>query len=549
MKRLVSSALAITMLLMMVACTPQGGGTDKQTDQSKETTTSNANEETKSPGSEATEGEGPDEGNAGGFPIVDEPITLSVFGSQDTSQADWQDMFLFQEYEKMTNIKLDFQQVSAQSFGERKSLLFGSNELPDIFLRSFLSDDEVSRYGMAAKQLLALDDYLDQSAPSFTAIMNEHDVVRNSQTASDGHIYTLPELDFSDTGKMGFKQWINQEWLNKLGLDIPTTPEELKDVLVAFRDQDPNGNNEQDEIPLGIREISSIYVLGGSWGLERQMGDTLNIVDGEVKYWLTDARFKDYLMFLSDLYAEKLLWQDYYKSDSRPNWRSNLSNALFGVFYMPYSDVFLGVEDQFVGFDPIVGPDGDQIWSDANTGVLAKGAFAISTKCEYPEEALRWVDYFYSEEGSIFARYGIEGETFSYDSNGIPQINEDIKNDADGFMAALGRVNLVPGGGGPQVITNQTDTIVASDLTKEVSAILVPFLPETVYPAPSFDEMTQERVNMIRQDLNTYRDESVTKFILGEWGFDEWDNYVATLEQIGLGELEQIYQDAYDKSY
>lgn len=544
-KRIISVLLALAMLSSAAAC---GNTNNSQSTESKGSSPASTEPaSTESGGTSSAEEAG--YVNREGFPIVNEPITLSVFGSQDTSHGNWEDMLFFQEYEKMTGISLDFQYVNAQGFDEKKNLLFASNEMPDMFLRSFLKDDEITRYGAASGQLLQMDDYLADYAPNINAIMQENEVVKNAQTAADGHIYVLPELDFSDSGKMGFKQWINKDWLEKLNLSVPTTPEELKEVLVAFRDQDPNGNGEADEIPLGIREVSSIYVLGGSWGLDHQFADTFNVEDGKVTNWLTDERFKNYLVYLNDLYTEKLLWQDYYKSDSRPNWRSNLANALFGTFYMPYSDVFLGVEDQFIGYEPLKGPDGDQLWADATTGITTKGAFAISTSCAYPEAAMRWVDYFYSEEGSIFFRYGIEGETFTYDADGVPQINDEIKNDPDGFMAALGKINLVAGGGAPQITTNETDGIVASALTKEVASILVPFLPETVYAAPSFDEMTQERVNAIRQDLNTYRDESVTKFILGEWDFDQWDTYCKTLEQIGLSELQQIFQDAYDANF
>ena len=92
--------------------------------------------------------------------------------------------------------------------------------------------------------------------------------------AADGHIYTIPFINTSATGKMGFKQWINTKWLETLGMEIPTTVEEFKEVLIAFRDEDPNGNGEKDEIPLGIREPSSVYALGGAWGLGHQLGDT-----------------------------------------------------------------------------------------------------------------------------------------------------------------------------------------------------------------------------------------------------------------------------------
>ncbi|HML47797.1 MAG TPA: hypothetical protein PKE04_13720 [Clostridia bacterium] len=79
-------------------------------------------------------------------------------------------------------------------------------------------------------------------------------------------------------------------------------------------------------------------------------------------------------------------------------------------------------------------------------------------------------------------------------------------------------------------------------MTKSVSQ----YLPETYYPVPIFDSATNDRLTVIVTDINTYRDESATRFIVGEVGFDQWDTYVQTLQQIGLKELEAAYQAAYD---
>lgn len=484
--------------------------------------------------------------NPTGFPIVQESVQLKVFGARDQNHADWKNVRIFQDYEKRTNVKMDFQEVPNQGFEEKKNLLFASNDLPDVFLRSMLNRVEISKYGVESGQLMPLNDLLDKYAPNFKALMEKYPAIKASITSSDGNIYSLPELDLSNTGRMGFKQWINKDWLNKLGLEAPTTTDELITVLRAFRDKDPNGNGLQDEIPLGIREASSIYALGGSFGLDHQMKETLNIEDGKVHFWLKDEKFKSYLQYMNLLYSEKLLWKDYYKRDL-PAWRSNLSNALFGAFYMPYSDVFLKVEKQFTGFIPLVGPYGDQLWSDANSGVLQIGAFALSNVCTNPEAAIRWVDYFYSDEGSLYLRYGIKGETYTLDAEGNPVFVDSILKDPKGFMTALGQINLVPGGGAPQLITNDTDGVVASDLTKKVSAMMVPYLPETVYLQPSFSQEETEEFVAIVQDLYKYRDEAVTKFILGEWSFSKWNEYCTTLDKIGLPKLEKLYQQAFDR--
>ena len=291
--------------------------------------------------------------NMEGFPIVNEPITLTVYGQRDQNQADWDEVLVLDKYEEMTNVHMDYQEVPADGFQENLQLLFASNELPDVFLRCGLTATQIATYGVTSQQIIPLEGLIEEYAPNLKKLFDENPLMKQAVTASDGHIYTVPQIDISATGMIDFKQWINKKWLDELGLEIPTNYDEFKEVLTAFRDGDPNGNGEQDEIPLGIREPSSVYALGGSFGLQLQMKDTYNVDEnGKLHNWLCDDEFKMYLQYLNELYEEGLLWQDYYKND-RPAWRSNLAGELFGAMYMPYSDVFLNCELDYVGYDQI----------------------------------------------------------------------------------------------------------------------------------------------------------------------------------------------------
>lgn len=497
---------------------------------------------------EKPKGENESNLNPEGFPIVNEKITMTVYGMRDQNQAPWDEVLVLNKYEEMTNIHMDYQEVPADGFEENKQLLFASNELPDIFLRSDIKIDQIANYGVGSGQLMILDDLIEQYAPNLSKIYEENPLLKQAVTASDGHMYTIPAIDVSATGAMGFKQWINKVWLDKLGKEIPTNLAEFKDVLIAIRDGDPNGNGNADEIPLGIREPDSIYELAGSFGLQWQMKDTYNIdKNGNLHNWLCDDAFKEYLIYLNDLYEEGLLWQDYYKKDLAA-WRSNLAGEKFGAMYMPYSDVFLNCEQNYVGYEPLEGPNGDRLWTSVSNGIWTVGSFALSNTCSNPEAALRWIDYFYEPEGELFFRYGVEGETFHYDEDGKPQFEDEILNSPDGFMTALGKINLVPGGAFPCIITEQTDRVAATERTKEATAILVDFIPEKIYSKPAVSIEDIERLNIIEQDLINYRKESTAKFVIGEWGFDKWEEYCSTLEQIGIRELEAIYQKALDAS-
>lgn len=481
------------------------------------------------------------------FPIAKNQVTMTVFGSKDPNQARWKDVLVLKEYEKMTNVKMIYQEVPSQGFEERKSILFAANELPDVFLRADLTNLQIVMYGVVGKQLIPLEGLINQHAPNFKLLMKNYPEIRQAITAPDGHIYTLPYVTTTNTTRTGFKPWINQNWLAKVGMKPPTTLDEYVTVLRAFRDQDPNGNGKQDEIPMGLRDQAAVYTaIAGTWGLQNQMGYQININNNKVKIWLTDPRFKEMLVFLNQLYKEKLLWQDYYTKEL-PKWRSNLVNGNFGIFYMPFSDVFLSIENNYIGFAPVKGPRGDRSWSNFATPVETVGAFAVSSVNKHPEVAVKWVDYFYSNEGSLFFRYGIEGRTYTLKPGGKPVISTRITQDPRGFMTALGEINLVPGGGFPHWLNEKTEGIVATDKTKEVQKVIDPYLPKAVFPAPIFDKKVADGIVPIMQDINTFRDESVTKFIIGELSFDKWDEYVKTLEKIGLAEVEEAYQKALDK--
>ncbi len=481
-----------------------------------------------------------------GFPIVNEAVTMKVFGCKDPNQAEWGDVLIFKAYEKMSNVKLQFDEIpsSGQGCDEKRNLLFASNELPDIFLRAGLTNTDISRYGQQEQMLIPLEDLIDDNAPNLKKIFEDYPEVKKSVTAADGHIYSLPSVRLQSSGRSD-KIWINKEWLAKLNMEAPANIDELFTVLRAFRDNDPNGNGKKDEIALGLRDIGMVYsTFSGSFGLEQQMGYQLNIEDGQARIWLADDRFKELLQFLNRLYSEKLLWQDFYAGDL-PSWRSNLSQALIGMFFIQASDPFLQVENQFTGMAPITGPHGDQIYSATGPIAAPIGTFAITRENKNPEAAIRWVDYFYSEEGSKFFQYGVEGETYTM-KDGKPVINDSIKNDSRGFMASLGEVNLVPGGGFPYVVTEKYGNIVENDKVLELNQYIEDYLPETVLGAPIFDKETSDRIIPIKADIDKYVKESVARFIIGELSFDKWDEYAATLKKMKIDELEKAYQAAYE---
>lgn len=93
----------------------------------------------------------------------------------------------------------------------------------------------------------------------------------NALRSPDGTVRALPIGDETAHNTIDSQLWINQKWLDKLNLDMPQTPEEFKEVLIAFRDKDPNGNGIQDEIPFTFQDAwgwgNAIENVFGAWGV------------------------------------------------------------------------------------------------------------------------------------------------------------------------------------------------------------------------------------------------------------------------------------------
>lgn len=238
-----------------------------------------------------------------GFPIVNEPITLTMMG-QDVGIQNWQDMAFFKEMEKKTNIKFEFRNAPADSFDTKRNLVFASGDYPDVFFSGQLqASDEVNYGGQGV--LIPLEGLIDEYAPNLKKILDENPDIRKSITTPDGHIYSLPNIDL-DAGWYRGPLWYNGKFLKALGMEVPKTIDELYTYLKRVKEEDPNGNGKQDEIPLASVKLDDLRMwLLGSWGIYNEViySDTQD----KVHYTPMEPGYKEYLTFLNKLWTEGLL--------------------------------------------------------------------------------------------------------------------------------------------------------------------------------------------------------------------------------------------------
>ncbi|KAF4326263.1 hypothetical protein G195_000315 [Phytophthora kernoviae 00238/432] len=430
----------------------------------------------------------------------------------------FKEMPVFQDYEKLSHVKVEFIEAPTDGFQEKKNLLFASNELPDALFRSGLSPLEAIRYGSAG-QLIPLEGLIDEYAPNLKKLMEEYPEIRAGITTPEGHIYTIPGIVTLSAARTD-KKWINQMWLYKLNLEVPETTEELYNVLLAFRDGDPNGNGKQDELPMTARVgLAVVSAMSGSFGLDSQLGYNINIENDK----------------------EKLLDQEIF-THTEAQYLAKQGSGNTGFFFDQTNNNFLSIKDQYTGIAPLEGPQGDRLQSQALPIARDFGAFAITSVNKYPEVTMRWIDYFYSDEGSTLLRFGREGEHYEI-KDGIPYYTEDFLKD----ISNQAKITPYAGGGAPHLISEQVASFINPPQVQEAQQKLDPFMPKVRYAAPMFDEQTAQEVNILRNDIDKYYEEQSTKFIVGALGFDKWEQFRSTLKKMRIEELEKIYQDAYDK--
>lgn len=483
------------------------------------------------------------------FPL-EEPITFTVVACTNNEYT-LEDSVAFQKMEEMTNVHWEFINIPVAEREEKLNVLINSGDYPDIFMKCN-TDNKMYDSGI----FLPLEELLPQYAPNYTALMDGIEGAWARTTHPDGHVYGLARI-YPDT-YMNPDLWINDTWLKNLGLKKPTSWDELYDVLKAFKEQDPNRNGKADEIPfLMCSDWDKIWDVFNYMGVVRQSNSTdpwvLSETGDETYYWPTSEKGKEMFEILAKWYADGLLYNDAFVASyeqivalgqSAPIVGMQLSwgaNELVG-----YSSAG-GYSDDFDFLEPF---GGNKL--PVSSGIEPWQAFAITDACEYPEIALAWIDYFYTEEGCRLAEMGEEGIHYEIMDDGTYRKITD--GDFDPNSVGIFQ------GGGVSLPMYYSDFLVYSkyadpeDLTavRKVDAfkrVSDNYTSDKVYPKLIFTTEENETIATISADCTAYWKQYASQVITGELELEStWDEYIAKMNEMGLEELIEIYNEALDRA-
>ena len=453
--------------------------------------------------------------------------------------------------EELTNVHWEYVYVPSAEHAEKKGLILNSGDYPDVFLKGGLSNDELNKYGSEGI-LIPLEDMLEEYAPNFTSFMNERQTWSNITLG--GHIYALAEV--RPKGYANPVMFINEQWIENLGLKYPTTMNELYDVLKAFKEQDADGDGDpNNEIPLiasnTICQIDAITPYVGINYSGWNANIALDYEADELYFWPASDTWKDTLSVLSKWYSEGLIYNDTFNINLEQERAMGKSGEAIGCFFDWNTTEMFGSLEQKNEYNIVMPFDGNKFTSDAG---LYTGAFAITDKCEYPEVALAWIDYFYSEEGAILAGLGEEGVTYKVDENG----KWSYITDGEYGEKPQNNSTIWQGGGVPlpRLVGNleefgayvDPENIAAVKYAAAKEEINKNYKQEVAWPALVYTEKEAERQATIVADVDPYWMQYRAQVITGQIDLEStWDEYIGKLQKMGLDELEEIYNAAYNR--
>lgn len=494
------------------------------------------------------------------FPLTEEPVTLKVMARTNSfyPNQDLGSVQNMQKYEEMTGVHIEWENVDPSVFTNTLAASIAADDLPDIIFKGNISNSQSFEWG-EDEILVDLAPYLEEHAPNFWALMEQYPDIRKAITAPNGAIYGLPQVILAPQMRTPTKMFINTGALELAGGVVPKTTDELYDVLVAIRDSDLNGNGQADEIPL-IGSTSYLYrYFYGAFGL-RTRGAHHNVVDvdpktGELRVFATSDDYRKFLEYMSKLYQEKLIYQEVY-TDGTNSLTALASENRLGVvlgttlYNIPSDKVdnWSGVKHQ------IAGPDGYAFVSEMRSNLHSEGNFAITYQCENIPLALEWVDYFYSEEGSLFYHAGIKDTNWEVKADGSLGYTEETlatRTDSMTQDAFIGQFAMWPGGRNPAVML---DNLWGGEYEAEPAATAIGMMddaPDVVWPIFSWSEEENKVISTVQSDINAYITTNTAQVIVGDIELtDEWWNgFVKEIESMGAEKLIAAYQSAVERIY
>jgi putative aldouronate transport system substrate-binding protein len=510
-------------------------------------------------------------------PLTPETVTFRVLMTASDEVTDYEDNAFTRWLEEQTNVHVQWDLVPEEDMQSKLNVMLSSGDLPDIIFGS-VNPSQLLLYGSQGL-FVRLNDLIAEHGPRATKLMEVQPVARDVISDPDGNIYAMPGWGECYHCTMSQKLWLYQPWLEALGLEIPETTEELEQVLLAFKEQDPNGNGEADEIPLSgsLSESQTtlpsyfmnafIYYPGEMSGEIPGQPRLLIVRDGLVTPIYTTEEWRDGLRYLNRLYAQGLIDPQAFTQDEDGLQRlgNNPDEVILGAIIGGSVGAAVSIDAEpgsrwtdYVAVPPVAGPAGVRhaAW---NPYQPAFAAATITSACQDPALAVAWIDTLLWQEATLRQDRGPLDEDWRWALEG------EIDVEGEQALWKLLVIHEDPTnqswqGTGPLYFSRHMFSSIAVDpeaIDLNLEKVLHDATANLYEPHKQPREMTLPPLAFTSDQavaiadpeatIGQYVQQMLAQFVRGEADLDaDWESYLATLDQMGLGPYIQMYQDAFD---
>ncbi|WP_052486997.1 extracellular solute-binding protein [Gordoniibacillus kamchatkensis] len=466
------------------------------------------------------------------------------------------DMEMYKELEKISGVKVEFQHppLDTAQAKEQFNLMMASNQLPDVIEYGWTGFPGGPEKAIQDGKIIKLNDLIDKYAPNLKKLLADHPDWKKQITTDNGSIYAFPFLRGDDKVRVFFGPAIRQDWLDKLGLKMPTTIDEWYNVLKAFKEKDPNGNGKPDEIPFYIDKdlLGTDAPFLGAWGINYSFYQD----GGKVKFGPIQPEYKDFLTTMNKWYKEGLLDKDFAAPNDKLLDNKMTTNQLGAT--VTYNGGGIGkyaglMKDKDPNFKLVAAPypvlkAGDKsIWGQKDFASNGVGA-AITTADKNPVETVKWLDYAYGEKGDLLFNYGIEGASYTM-QNGKAVLKPELLNPPAGVSAQQAIAKYTRATWSAPFVLSDNFQLQYLVLPQQKDALAIWSKPTAERKMPLVTPTQDEsgKFASIMTDINTYKDEMLLKFIMGVEPIDNFDKYVKKIQSMGIDDAIKIQQAALER--